>query len=91
MWLHFGMEKSEMAERVSKIVKILCGSFFVNSARFVGENNQFFCDSCGKSLCQFRETCLVILLQDAASKNNILGTNYGLSSCRIRFTYQSSR
>jgi DNA-binding ferritin-like protein (Dps family) len=49
MWLHFGMENSEIAERVSKIIKILCGSFFVNGARLVGENNQFFCDTCGKN------------------------------------------
>ncbi len=48
LWLHFSLENSEMADRVSKIVKILCGSFYVNGTRFIGENKQFFCDSCGK-------------------------------------------
>ena len=48
LWLHFSLENSEMADRVSKIVKILCASFYVNGARFIGENKQFFCDSCGK-------------------------------------------
>ncbi len=36
--LHFSLENSEMADL----------SFYVNGARFIGENKQFFCDSCGK-------------------------------------------
>ncbi|CAB4039065.1 Hypothetical predicted protein, partial [Paramuricea clavata] len=30
MWLQFALENSEMANQVAIIVKILCGSFYVN-------------------------------------------------------------
>ena len=47
MWLHFALENSEMANQVAIIVKILCGSFYVNGVRFNGEKTQFYCLSCG--------------------------------------------
>ena len=47
MWLHFGLENNEMIDQVSKIVQTLCGSFYVDGARFIGKNKQFFCESCG--------------------------------------------
>ena len=51
LWLHFSLENSEMADRVSKIVKILCGSFYVNGARFIGGNKcSFFVIPVGNTL-----------------------------------------
>jgi hypothetical protein len=41
MWLQFGLENSEMGNQVAIIVKILCGSFYVNSVRFTGEKHNF--------------------------------------------------
>jgi hypothetical protein len=46
-WLHFALENSEMANQVAIIVKILCGSFYVNGVRFNGEKTPFYCMSCG--------------------------------------------
>jgi hypothetical protein len=37
MWLHFALENSEMANQVAIIVKILCGSFYVNGV-LMGKN-----------------------------------------------------
>ncbi|CAB4023979.1 Hypothetical predicted protein [Paramuricea clavata] len=36
-----------MANQVAIIVKILCGSFYVNGVRFTGEKTQFLCMFCG--------------------------------------------
>jgi hypothetical protein len=36
-----------MANQVAIIVKILCGSFYVNGVRFTGEKTQFYCMYCG--------------------------------------------
>ena len=36
-----------MADNVSLIVKVLCGSFYVNSERFPGQDEVFYCKSCG--------------------------------------------
>jgi hypothetical protein len=47
MWLQFGLENSEMGNQVAIIVKILCGSFYVDGVRFTGEKTQFYCMSFG--------------------------------------------
>ena len=35
-WLRMGLDNTKMADNVSFIVKVLCGSFYVNSERFSG-------------------------------------------------------
>jgi len=47
MWLRFGLYNTKMADNVSLIVKVLCGSFYVNSQRFSGQDKVFNCKSCG--------------------------------------------
>jgi hypothetical protein len=41
MWLQFALENSEMANQVAIVVKILCGSFYLNGVRFTGEKHNF--------------------------------------------------
>ena len=47
MWLRTGLDNTKMADNVSFIVKVLCGSFYVNSKRFSGQDEVFYCKSCG--------------------------------------------
>ena len=47
MWLRMGLDNTKMADNVSLIVKVLCGSFYVNSERFSGQDEVFYCKSCG--------------------------------------------
>ena len=47
MWLRIALDKTKMADNVSVIVKVLCGSFYVNSERFSGQDEVFYCKSCG--------------------------------------------
>ena len=43
MWLRIGLDNTKMADNVSFIVKVLCGSFYVNS----GQNEVLYCKSFG--------------------------------------------
>ena len=47
MWLCIALDKTKMADNVSVIVKVLCGSFHVNSERLSGQDEVFYCKSCG--------------------------------------------
>lgn len=38
MWLRTGLDNTKMADIVSLIVKVLCGSFYVNSESSSGQN-----------------------------------------------------
>ena len=47
MLLRMGLDNTKMADNVSLIVKVLCGSFYVNSERFCGRDELFYCKSSG--------------------------------------------
>ena len=38
MWLRLGLDNTKMVDNVSFIVKVLCGSFYVNSECFSGQD-----------------------------------------------------
>ena len=47
MWLRMRLDNTKMADSVSFIVKVLCGSFYVNSERFSGQDEVFYYNACG--------------------------------------------
>ena len=71
MWLRIALDKTKMADNVSVIVKVLCGSFYVNSERFSGQDEVFYCKSCGNFiLTQLNMLCYIAVRHNWKEKNS---------------------